>query len=162
MEGLSPVKFVCEELLNYENPGRVSVAEGVPIDDGASPEVDEDADPVGVVVVDREAKMIEEERVDTAAMIVDAKPGKTSVTLKGAAGSNGRVKVGGEAEEGVLMGRRGGEGGEKGAEVVNGYVVEPPSGGDGVKEVRGGKGPKLVVVVEGELMGGGVRLEEGS
>ena len=31
-----------------------------------------------------------------------------------------------------------------------------------MKEVRGSKGPILVVVVEGKLMSGGVRLEEGS
>ena len=82
---------------------------------------------MSVIVVDRKAEMIEEERVDAAAIRVDAKPGKTSVTLKGAAGSNGRVEVGGEAEEGVRMGRRGREGGEEVAEVVNDDVIEPSS-----------------------------------
>ena len=117
---------------------------------------------MGVIVVDRKAEVIEEKGVDTATSRICAEPRKTTVALKGAAGGDGGVEVGGEAEEGVLMGRRGGEGGEKGAEVVNGYVVEPTSGGDGVKKVRGGEGPELVVVVEGELMSRGVRLEEGS
>ena len=103
MKGLSPVKFVREELLNHKNPVRVSVAEGVPIDNGASPEVGEDTNPVGVIVVDRKAEVIEEEGVDTAASGGRAEPGKTSVALKGAVGSDGGVQVGGKAEEGMLM-----------------------------------------------------------
>ena len=34
VKGLSPVKFVREELLNHKNPERVRVAEGVPIYNG--------------------------------------------------------------------------------------------------------------------------------
>ena len=138
------------------------MAEGVPIYNGTGPQVDEDAHPVGVIVVDRKAEVIEEERVDTATSRIYAEPRETTVALKGAAGSDGGVEVRGETEEGVRMGRRGGEGGKKGAEVVDGDVIEPTSGGDGVKEVRGGERPELVVVVEGELMSRGVRLEEGS
>jgi len=74
--------------------------------------------------------------------------------------SNGRVKVGGKAKEGVVMrgGRR--EGGEESAKVVDGDVVEPSRWRDGVKKVRSGKGPELSVVVEGKLRGRGVRVEE--
>ena len=58
------------------------------------------------------------------------------------------------------MRRRGGEGGEKGAEVIDGNVVQPPRGREYMKEVRSVEGPELSVVLKGKLRSGGVRVQE--
>ena len=60
------------------------------------------------------------------------------------------------------MRRRRGEGGEKGAEVIDGNVVQPPRGREYMQKVRSVEGPELSVVVKGKLRSGGVRVQKGA
>jgi hypothetical protein len=62
----------------------------------------------------------------------------------------------------VLVERRRGKRREKGAEVIDDNIVEPPRGGEHVKKVRSVQGPELSVVVKGKLRGGRMRVQEGT
>jgi len=79
MESLPPLKFVCKKLLNHQSSLRVCVTKGVPINDGMVQKIYEDADPVGVAVVDGEAKVAVKKRIDTEAMRVETEPGERVV-----------------------------------------------------------------------------------
>ena len=52
----------------------VYVSEGVPVSDSVGMEVNEDADPVGVVAIDGEAQIVVREGIDTAAAGVQTEP----------------------------------------------------------------------------------------
>jgi hypothetical protein len=64
VEVLAPMEFVCKKSLNHKYPLRVHVTKGVSVSKSVTEEVDEDADPVGVVAVDGEAQMVIREGID--------------------------------------------------------------------------------------------------
>jgi hypothetical protein len=64
------------------------VTEGVPVDYIVCQKIHEDANPVGVVAVDREAEVIVEERVDARAAGVETEPRKRVIAEEGATRSN--------------------------------------------------------------------------
>ena len=63
---LSPLEFICEESLDHQYPMRVHVAQRVSVSDSVGKKVDKDANPVGVVAIDREAQMIIRKGIDAA------------------------------------------------------------------------------------------------
>jgi hypothetical protein len=67
-----------------------------------------------------------------------------------------------ETEEGLRMRRERREGGEKGTEVIDGNIIEPSRGRECVEKVCSVKGPKLAVILKGELRGWGMRMEKGT
>ena len=67
------------------------MTERVPVDDSVCQKIHEDANPVGVVAVDREAKVIVEERINARAAGVETEPRKRVVAEEGATRSNGGV-----------------------------------------------------------------------
>ena len=52
----------------------VYVSEGVAVSDSVGKEVNEDADPVGVVAIDGEAQMVVRKRIDAATAGVETEP----------------------------------------------------------------------------------------
>ena len=64
MEIKTPAEFVGKEVLKHLHLVRGLMAKGIPICDGVLGEVDEDACPVSVAVIDGYEKGVVEERID--------------------------------------------------------------------------------------------------
>jgi hypothetical protein len=89
----TPAEFVGEEVLKHLQLVQGWVAKGVPVCDGVLGEVDKDACPVSVTVIDGYEEGIVEERIDTVVRPRDTEPRKISVRNVGVLGSDGRVEV---------------------------------------------------------------------
>ena len=69
------------------------MAKGVSVCDGVLEEVDEDACPVSVTVIDGYEEDVVEERIDAVVSPCDTEPRKISIGDVGVLGGNGRVEV---------------------------------------------------------------------
>ena len=89
----TPAEFVGEEVLKHLQLVQGWVAKGVPVCDGVLGEVDKDACPVSVTVIDGYEEGIVEERIDAVVRPCNTEPRKVSVRNVGVLRGDGRVEV---------------------------------------------------------------------